>query len=218
MMNTKHHAISQKQLQKLHNQAVAIKRQNDSLYSDLSTRQMAIAQCAADLLENGDIVFINSSSTALMVYSCIQGKSLVIVTNNCNALALPNNPCVELILTGGEMIGNKQALVGELAMNPLTKITASKCILGTNGISAMAGISSNKIQETAVNRLMLKKCNGPKILVADGSKIGHEDNFAYAEINDITHLITDLTADDEELAKIRRAGVAVTIVDPANSH
>lgn len=178
-----------------------------------TAQKLAIARRAAEMLEDGDTVFINSSSTALLIYPFLREKSIVVITNNGRSLLVQRNAGVELVLTGGEVYGEKQSLVGEFALNALSRVTSTKCILGVSGISVEGGITSRVIQETAINQMMLRRCKGPKIIVADSEKIGLEHNFYSGKISDVTHLITDSGANPAELASIREAGIEVILVE-----
>jgi DeoR family fructose operon transcriptional repressor len=180
------------------------------------TCKHAIAKRAADLVEDGDIIFINSSSTALLVLEYLENKHVTVVTNNGKALQLFNNPNIDLVLTGGEVNIRKQCMVGDYATHLLSKISANKCILGVSGVSASLGISTSVLQETTINSLMLKKCLGPRIILADSSKVGKNHNFLLGEINKISYLITDSNADKEELELISAKGIEVLTVDVLN--
>lgn len=173
--------------------------------------RISIARYAAQMIQNKDTVFMNSSSTALLMLEYLNDKSILVVTNNGRSLYTKRQPGTELILTGGEVYGQKQSLIGEFSLNALSKITATKCILGVSGISVSGGITSRVLQETAINQMMLNRCSGDKIIVADGSKIGVEHNFFSGNISDITHLITDETAPAEHLQKLESRGVKIII-------
>lgn len=176
-------------------------------------QKQAIARRAAEMLEDGDTVFINSSSTALLIYPYIGDKHVLVVTNNGRSLTAPRSANVDLVLTGGEVFGNKQSLVGQLALESISRVTSNKCIIGVSGISAEGGITTRVLQETSINQAMLRRCTGPKIVVADSSKIGIQHNFYSGTIHDITHLITDTGASSRTLESIRSAGVEVTAVE-----
>lgn len=173
----------------------------------------AIARCAAQMLEDGDTVFINSSATAQLIYPYIT-KNVLVITNNGRSLRMNRPSNVSLILTGGEVYGNKQSLTGQLAVEMLSRVAATKCILGVSGISVEGGITSRVIQETPINRTMLQRCTGDKIIVADHTKIGIEHNFFFSDITGITHLITDTLADSEKLESLRRTGIVICITEP----
>lgn len=190
----------------------------DCAYMKATTQHLAekkaIAKCAAEYLENGDTVFINSSSTAMLIYPYIQNKNVLIVTNNGRSLLSQRAQGVDLVLTGGEVYGHKHSLVGQFALDTLSRITATKCILGVSGISVQGGITSSIIQETAINKMMLRRCNGPRIIVADSTKVGIEHKFYSGTLNDVTNLITDTHASTLEISHLRQAGINVDIVEP----
>ena len=177
-------------------------------------QKKAIARRAAAMLADGDTVFMNSSSTALMTCSYIQNRNVLIVTNNGKSLNTPRNGNVELVLTGGEVFGNKHSLVGQLALEAISHVTSTKCIIGVSGISAEGGITTRVLQETSINQAMLRRCTGPRIVVTDSSKIGVQHNFFSGTIHDITHLITDNKADKRAIDAIRNAGIEVILVEP----
>ena len=66
----------------------------------------------------------------------------------------------------------------------------------------------------AGDETMIARCKGPKIVVADGSKIGNSTSFYTCPVTDISCLVTDTSADPEELQRIRNTGVEVVVVDP----
>lgn len=171
----------------------------------------AIARAAAAMLEDDDSVFINSSSTALLIYPYIT-KEVMIITNNGRSLLTERPAGVSLLLTGGEVTGRKNSLTGQVAVDMLSRFTATKCILGVSGISVSGGITSRVMEETMINRTMLQRCSGKKIVIADHTKIGLEHNFFSGDLSDITHLITDTQADPEKIAALRDAGIQVTLV------
>ena len=181
---------------------------------DLSAAKAAIAKRAASMIGDGDVVFLNGSSTALYILDHIENVHASVITNNARAIDCTVPEAVDLLLTGGEIYGNRQSLVGEFALYTTRKVVASMCFLGVSGISAAGGITSSYVQEVAVNRSMLEQCSGPRIVVADSSKIGQRQSFLDYDLEKITHLITDSGADPEELELIRARGVEVIVVNP----
>lgn len=177
----------------------------------------AIAKHTADIIEDGDTIFMNSSSTALLVLKYLKDKHVVVITNNGKALQVPKDPKIELVLTGGEVYERKQSMVGEYATHILSKIAANKCIMGVSGVSAQAGITTSVLQETAVNQMMLKRCNGLTYVLADSSKVGVEHNFISGEISQVSCLITDSDADSMQLDILREKGIEIITVDPLDT-
>ena len=63
----------------------------------------AIAKYAATFVEDGDTIFINTSSTALLIIKYIIGKRVTVITNNGKAIFTDHDPNVQIVLTGGEL-------------------------------------------------------------------------------------------------------------------
>lgn len=171
-----------------------------------------IARKAAEYVEDGDVIFINSSGTASLILEYLAGKNVTVLTNNARVISRPHGPNVQLLLVGGEVYGKKQSLIGQFALDTIGRVVATKCFMGVSGISVDGGLTSVILPETQVNILMLQQCRGPRIVVADGSKVGVVQNYFSGNLSDITHLITDSSADDRGLQDIIHAGVVVETV------
>lgn len=177
----------------------------------------AIAKKAAEFVETGDTLFVNTSSTALLVLKYIRNKRVVIITNNGKAIFADKDPMIQVVLTGGELREPKEAMVGEFAINNLSRVTATKSFLGCSGMTPETGITTAVLQEVAVNEMMLNRCVGPRIIVADSSKIGRDHSFVSGSIDKVTILITDNNADPQVVAAIKANGVTVIQVEPLKS-
>lgn len=174
----------------------------------------AIACEAARGVEDGDCIFINTSSTALGVIDFITAQDVTVITNNGKALMLDERPNVSVLLTGGEVRPPKSSLTGEVALDYIKRVTATKCFLGVTGISANYGLTSATAPEPAINALMLERSKR-HIVVADSSKIGLTSSFQFGSTDEVDLLITDTGATDSQVAKLRAFGVGEIVrVDP----
>lgn len=177
----------------------------DNIFSsELTLHKYAIAKKAAQLIGDGDTIFINTSSTALAMLPFITAKHVTVITNNVKAVACEKPGDMIIILTGGELRVPKEAMVGDFALNNLSKVTASKCFLGCNGITVEEGLTTAVLQEATVNGVMLNRAIGARYILADRTKVGRRLNFIYGALSDITCLITDTEAPQEEVDKLRK--------------
>ena len=168
-----------------------------------------IAKKAADMIEDGDVIFVNSSGTVSLVLEYLESKSVTILTNNARVINRPYSSNIQLLLVGGEIYGRKQSLIGQFALETIRRVTANKCILGINGISAIGGLTSVILPETQVNLAMIQQCRGDVIVVADSSKVGVTSSFYSGGLERVTHLVTDALAEPKSLAEIAQQGVQV---------
>lgn len=185
--------------------------QPSSVPSQEATRRI-IAKAAASMIENDDIVLINSSITASYVLEYLEDKRVTIVTNNIFTLNRKKTLNTTLIITGGQAIDGKASLIGPYTTNALSNIIANKCILGVRGIHATDGITSQVLEESYINQLMIRQTNGKVIIVADSSKIGKKNSFFSGDINSISNLITTPGADSQALEELRNTGIEIKIV------
>ncbi len=176
-------------------------------------RKIAIAKAAASRISDNDIVFINSSSTALLALSHIKNTYVTAITNNGKALSMPIDPRIHLVLCGGDISFPKEALTGEFAVSNLNKVTATRTIMGISGISQSMGLSTKNLAEVAVNNTMLSRTHGEKIIVADSTKINCNSAFSSGELSSINTLITDNQADKTFIESLRKMGITVVTVN-----
>ena len=177
--------------------------------SDILTR---IAKRAAKLVAEGDIIFLNTSSTALRMLKYVEALNVTVITNNVLAVNTPHRPDMSILLTGGEVRYPKYAMVGDFAMRTLQSINANKCFVGCNGFSIDCGMTTENFNEVNINTLMLTQSRGPVYLLADHTKIGKNSSFTSGPAQLISHLITDSGTDAEMLQAFRDLGIQVTQV------
>ena len=149
----------------------------------------------------------------MLMLDYIKDKHVIIVTNNSHVIGYPHAPSITIILTGGEIYDRRRSLIGDFALQTLSKINAAKTFLGVSGSSAKSGITTSVLPETAINEMMLRHCHGDCYVLAARSKIGHTHNFRSGAIRHIHTLITCKGGDREALAEIAAAGIRIIEVD-----
>lgn len=172
----------------------------------------SIARAAAQMVKDQETIFINTSSTALLMMQYITAKNVTIITNSGKALQMPFNSSMTVVLTGGEIRIPKESMFGEFALQNINRVTAKKCFMGCAGLSAESGLTTALFQESPVNSLMLKRSEKHYIL-ADYTKIGTSAGFQYGAASDIDLLITDESASKAALGKLKRIGVEIMVVN-----
>jgi len=207
-------------LQRTHGGAVFVQQKRvELLYSKKDevnrAEKMAIGRKAASLVEDGDLVFVNSGSTAYHVIMNLARRAHVkIVTNNVAAVVdLENHLGVEIILTGGDYRAESHCLVGNYTELILNSICANKAIIGADGISIGLGITSPVAQEAAVTAKMLERTNGRVIVTADSSKVGVVSNFVITPIENVDVLVTNKEPYNLDTDDFARHGVEVVYTD-----
>lgn len=175
----------------------------------------AIARCAVQLLapEVASVGLNGGSTTTEVARALVSRPGLRVVTNALNIaseLAVRTN--IDLVVCGGSARSESYELVGPLAELTLTNINLDVAIIGVDGVSATAGLTTHHEVEAQTNRALLRAAQRV-IVVADSSKIGRRGFARIGEITVVSDLVTDSQVAPAELAALERTGLTVHVVD-----
>ena len=174
-------------------------------------RRIALAAAARIPRERHALALSGGTTTAAVARELANHPDLTIVTNSlCIASLAAPFPRLRVVMTGGILRPQSLELVGVLAEGTFNAINISTAILGADGFTAEAGVTTHDETEARTNHAMVSKAQRT-IVVADGSKIGKVALAQMTPSTDITMLITDDSADQGELAKLRALGIDVVI-------
>jgi DeoR family transcriptional regulator of aga operon len=168
----------------------------------------AIACAAAELVNDGDAIILDSGSTTSQM-----AQQLVVMTNALNiAFELANNEQVDLMVVGGSVRRKSWSLYGPAAEQHMRQFRFDKLFLGVDGFDLLSGITTPDPGEAQLNRAM---CDVARevIAVADASKFGRTSFCMIREIGQIQRLVTDSRIPENYLHALNHLGVDVIIAD-----
>ena len=149
-----------------------------------------IAKKCADLIAEGDTVFIGSGTTTDFIGDYLEGKNISIVTNSLPIFEkLKDYPNFDLILIGGRYRVKTQTFVGQFANKLLQEIKVSKAFIGVNGIDGHNVTTANE-EEGNGNAIILNNAI-EKYIVADNSKFDSYSFYSFYRLDNIDAIVTD---------------------------
>ena len=167
---------------------------------------------AATMIENGDIVFINSGTTTTEIIRHIPpNPNITVITNNLIAALEVGAVAFQLILLGGTFQSLSNSVSGGFALENLGNIYADKTFIGVDGISIKYGCTFPTRPEAEVVNRMMERTRGPIIAVADHTKWGVVSNFEVARVDQIDRFITDDGFNSKALETLEELSVEVFI-------
>ena len=170
-----------------------------------------LARRAAALVEAGDTVILDSSTTGVVFaqeLAQLAVPDVTLITNSARiVLALRRKPALRVICTGGTYLARHDTLVGSPAEEFVATVTANKCFVSAYGVTPQACTDSDPA-DVRVKRLMLARAR-TKILLADHSKFGRATTFTVATPAELDLIVTDAGTPEETLAPYRALGVDV---------
>jgi DeoR/GlpR family transcriptional regulator of sugar metabolism len=163
----------------------------------------AIAERAADLLEDGDWAVLDSGSTTLYVVDFLAGRRLTVAVNSVYSMnKLVEIPEIESLLIGGSLYRPALSFAGHLAEQLVEGMQFDKAFLGINGVSDR-GVSVNNPAEAGVKRMMMARAT-QVIALADSSKIGVNSLVRLEPLDAVDVLVTDRGTTDDQVRRLRK--------------
>ena len=184
------------------------------LNQDNLEKKKLIGRKAAELIEAGDTVILDSGSTTTEIAKNLTGRSgLTIITNALNiALMLGAEPGIEVMVTGGEFKPPTLSLTGQKAASFFEDIHVDKLFLATAGISLRSGLTYPGLSDIAVKKAMIEAAD-VTYLVADSTKIGKNAFASLGALSLINYIITDSHINPDHLQLFRDNDIELIIAE-----
>ncbi len=159
----------------------------------LFREKAAIAQKAASLVEEGDIVGLTGGSTTFMIARELKAlqRRITVVTNAVNIAAdLADSEEIQVVVTGGVMRSKSFELCGPLAEKTLEGLNLTKMFLGVDGFTLDRGFTTYSETEARVNQLLMERAQ-TTFAVFDHTKYGKVSLFPIAGTGEVDGIITN---------------------------
>lgn len=167
-----------------------------------------IGALAASLIDDNDVVFINSGTTTTQVIRNIrENAGITVFTNNVHGVLELGKAGFKNHLIGGEFQPHSNSVAGRFAIDNLRQVYADKAILGVDGVSLLYGCTVPSNPEAEVVKQMIERTRGKVFIVADSSKWGVVANFQISTIDGIDKLISDGGLDPAAIAALSASSV-----------
>lgn len=142
-----------------------------------------IAQKAVSLIEDGDVIYLDPSSTTYQMIPYLKEHRVTVITNSVShidELIYYKIPC---IMVGGSIKAATNSCIGLIAENILKGFNFNKCFIGANGFSITSGITNHDINENVIKTLAVRQSCNPYFLM-DSSKFNVVAMVKLANISD----------------------------------
>jgi DeoR/GlpR family transcriptional regulator of sugar metabolism len=180
-------------------------------------QKQRIGRAAAALIQNGDVVIMDSGTTVIHVARHISrqiltsGHVTVITSSLPIVRELGSWNGVHLIVLGGIYLPQQEVLVGPAALASLHGLHADKMFLGAGGLSLEVGATTATVLDAEVDRASVG-ISEQVIAVVDSSKIGRKGLASVVPMTEVDILITDEGAPADFVASASELGVDVRLV------
>ncbi len=209
-------------LEKLENEGLAKKTYggavlNESFNTDLpyTVRKKAnveskqrIAEAIAAMIEDGDHLILDASSTALFIAKRMKDKkNITVITNSVEILLeLSDRNGWKILSTGGRLKEGGLALVGYQAERMVSTFHVDYAIFSCKGIDLERGLTDANESDAQIKKMIVKAAN-KIILAVDHSKFNKISFTQVCELSEIDMVVTDEEPDESWKQAFLSAGI-----------
>lgn len=181
--------------------------------SILTEEKARIGRYAADLIAEGDSVFIDGGTTTQQVAKYLpSGMNITVVTNALNVAAELSGKQIPVIVTGGMLLEATNSLVGPIAAQSLASMAFDRIFLGATGFNIEHGFSNSNIYEAEIKQTAIRQASETNILL-DHSKFGAKMLVSFASLSDVGRIVTDQLPDESFQRACEEEGVRFETVN-----
>lgn len=207
-------------LKRFHGGAVLTERRNflntsfRLRHCEHAAQKEAIARSAATLVEDGDSILLDASSTAFYLALALEPRQrLRVVTNGLDvARLLAQNPSNTVILLGGILSQDGSSVTGLLSEQVIQDLHVQKAFVSASGFDVERGLTEVHLQEAQLKRKAIGSAKQVFALL-DSSKLGQEDLTSFARPERICCLYTDAGISPAWRERIEQAGIVLNICE-----
>ena len=172
----------------------------------------AIGAYAAELVEDGQSIIFDSSSTVLEAAKAVVARNLrlTVCTNDIGtALVLSRSEALQLVVLGGTTRRGSLTMIGDPGLSFLERLHADVAFIGIHSLVG-GRLSETSIDVAAMKRRMISNA-ARAVVLADSSKFRHPAFCDVCAVTEVQAIVTDSGLAEAERQRLADAGVEVRI-------
>ena len=204
-------------LSRVHGGAISLMLRGEGLpypmraidHADVKVR---MAKAASALIADGEAVAVDSGTTGAAAATALASRRVTVMPMSIQGIAaLSTINAGSLILPGGSVRGEEGTVVGPLAERTIRSLRFDVAVLTCCGVSASDGVTAHDLQDAAM-KLALVESSRRTVLLAEGAKFARTAMAVVCGLNLVDVIVTDSTAPEDALDRLRSDGINVVVV------
>jgi DeoR family fructose operon transcriptional repressor len=176
--------------------------------------KQAIARAALSLIEDGDTVAFDASTTALALVRILHARRVSAILCSLDAAEALAASGVPFVLVGGAFHPSARSFTGVLFEEAMARLHPDKVFFSAKGFAASTGFTDSHLPEVGAKRAMLAS-GGTKIALIDSSKLGRRALATIAGLEEIDIMVTEKPPPEAEASALDRADIHLVVAKTA---
>lgn len=173
--------------------------------------KQAVARAAFALIEPGQAVMLDDSTTGIHLAQMLPEKQPLTVITNFQRVVdlLIDYPGIQTIVTGGQYYKWCEAYMGTISLNALHTLRADIVFMSSPAVTN--GVCYHQHHDAVLIKQAMIEAAEQKVLYLDHSKFTMRALHAHLSIKDFDTVIVDAQTSPKHLEEIRETGVELII-------
>ena len=157
-----------------------------------------IGQLAASLVEDGDIIYVDSGTTTCHIIDFLQDRrNVTVLTHSLDVInRAVSNPELNIISLSGALNRKTLSFTGQSTIDVLQSFNISKAFMAANGITLQNGATQSTSIEFAIKKSVVERSHSVYLMV-ESRKFGAVSLFTYCPLDRIDVIITEEAPPDD---------------------
>lgn len=178
---------------------------------EMSDEKEKICKLAANFIENGDIIFIDTGTSTQYLLKYINHlEDVTVITNSVIVMAQAlEYPKLTIIGLPGILKRGTASLVGSGCVKYLKSYNIKKAFMACTGVSEL-GVSNASLEEYEIKKEVIKQ-SSQKFLLVDSSKFGVNSLMIYSDVDNFDYIVTDIRPKEYYMDILKKNGIKLEI-------
>lgn len=173
-----------------------------------------IARKAFDLIEEGDVVYLDISTINIELIKLIVEANLniTVVTNMIDVmLSFTASSETNFVFIGGKLNKGRDGFIGAYTNKQLAEFNFDKAFIGIVGVD----LDRNKVYTYATDDAFTKKAimdsSEASYMIMENRKFSREGNYRFANVDDFVGVVLDEKPGEEIMQKLERYDIKIYV-------
>jgi DeoR/GlpR family transcriptional regulator of sugar metabolism len=143
------------------------------------------------LIQSGDSIFLDASTTSLMIANILEDKKLTVVTNSIKVVnSLIEKTNINIVIIGGTLANSSLSNLGRTAEQMMKNYFFDIAFISCRSVSMQHGITDSNEQQAGIRKIASEHAN-KVYLIADYTKFDKTSFTQICEFDKIDSVIVD---------------------------
>lgn len=158
-----------------------------------TTEKRALCRAAAKLVNDNDIIFIDSSTTTLQMAEFLsEKKNITVITNGIPLATALVEKGIKTYCTGGEIFQNSLAHFGSFAEDFIQRFNIDALFFSCHGVNEKGMLTDPSLPETQIRKVAINQSK-KTVFICDETKFSLSTPYNLIPIQKLDHIVTNST-------------------------